>query len=259
MENKKTTTSTATGKAPRNLATKLYEIMAALDFIAKDKVNDFHRYRYASEQAIKEAVHAQLVDKRVLFNLSFAELVKSDGNPNLVYVVFDYTFTNAEDPSDKVTGRFLGSGEDKGDKAVYKAITGAIKYILTTTFLIPTGDDPEASDRQATSTASPAAKPATKPAEVVYKDKAKPRTVRISEPAKAETQKAKTDLDEKTLRICIQRIEDGDAEVYDKVYDYYNVSEAQVSRLTNARLNLETKRYQAQKAEEAAKATTENA
>lgn len=246
MENKKTTPTPA-AKAPRNLATKLYEIMAALDFIAKDKVNDFHRYRYASEQAIKEAVHAQLVDKRVLFNLSFSELIKNEGNPNLVYVVFDYTFTNAEDPSDKVTGRFLGSGEDKGDKAVYKAITGAIKYILTTTFLIPTGDDPEASERQGTSTTKPEVKPATKPAEVVYKDKGKSRTVSISEGTKAQAAKAKTDLDDNTLKICIKRIEDGDAEVYDKVYDHFNVSDNQRALLSNARLTLETKLQQAEK------------
>ena len=30
-----------------------------------------------------------------------------------------------------------------GDKGVYKAITGAVKYIFMKNFLIPTGDDPE--------------------------------------------------------------------------------------------------------------------
>jgi hypothetical protein len=234
MENKKTTPSQAANSGKQaNLTAKLYAIMAALDFIAKDKTNDFHRYRYASEQAIKEAVHAQLVEKRVLFNLNFKELVKAEGN--LIYVVFDYTFTNVDDANDQLKGTFIGSGEDKGDKAVYKAITGAIKYILTSTFLIPTGDDPEANS-QATGNS----KPVQKPVEVVYKDKAKARTPKLSQEQPAPA-KAKGDLDEKTLRICIQRIEDGDAEVYDKVYNYYNVSEEQRAKLVNARLNLETK------------------
>src|SRR5699024_6730814 len=34
-------------------------------------------------------------------------------------------------------------GQDAGDKAVYKAITGATKYALMKVFMIPTGDDPE--------------------------------------------------------------------------------------------------------------------
>jgi hypothetical protein len=37
----------------------------------------------------------------------------------------------------------VGEGEDRGDKAAYKAITGATKYWVMKTFLISTGDDPE--------------------------------------------------------------------------------------------------------------------
>ena len=36
-----------------------------------------------------------------------------------------------------------GEGLDRGDKAGYKAYTGAVKYFLANTFLVPTGDDPE--------------------------------------------------------------------------------------------------------------------
>ncbi len=42
-----------------------------------------------------------------------------------------------------IEGSMEGDGADSGDKGVYKAITGAIKYIMTSTFLIPTNDDPE--------------------------------------------------------------------------------------------------------------------
>jgi hypothetical protein len=47
------------------------------------------------------------------------------------------------DSGEKVRGACIGSGSDSQDKGPYKAITGAIKYLMTTTFLIPTGDDPE--------------------------------------------------------------------------------------------------------------------
>ena len=36
-----------------------------------------------------------------------------------------------------------GDALDKGDKAGYKAFTGAIKYFLADTFMVATGDDPE--------------------------------------------------------------------------------------------------------------------
>ena len=36
-----------------------------------------------------------------------------------------------------------GEGADPGDKAPYKALTGALKYALLQSFLLATGDDPE--------------------------------------------------------------------------------------------------------------------
>ena len=36
-----------------------------------------------------------------------------------------------------------GEGIDKGDKAGYKAYTGALKYYLADTFMVATGDDAE--------------------------------------------------------------------------------------------------------------------
>jgi hypothetical protein len=41
------------------------------------------------------------------------------------------------------SGSISGEGLDKGDKAGYKAHTGAMKYYLANTFLVATGDDAE--------------------------------------------------------------------------------------------------------------------
>ena len=119
---------------------KIHEIMKVIGIIEKDKTNDFHKYKYASEFAIKKAVHEQLVAQKLILQLS-EESHSKDGN--ITTVTFRYSFIDIE-TGDKMEGVFSGTGEDKGDKGLYKAFTGCLKYLLTTTFLIPTGDDPEA-------------------------------------------------------------------------------------------------------------------
>jgi len=118
---------------------KIHNIMTSIGIIEKDKTNDFHKYKYASEFAIKKAVHEALVSEKLILQLSEKSHSKES---NITTVTFEYCFIDIE-TGDKMCGLFSGSGEDKGDKGMYKAFTGCLKYLLTTTFLIPTGDDPE--------------------------------------------------------------------------------------------------------------------
>lgn len=130
------------------ILTKLHAIMTELDYIQKDKKNDHFHYTYASEKAIKEAVHAQLVKHKVIFTLGSSNIRRESftstkgGRAAITDMDFRYRFYDVES-GEFVEDTFSGSGDDAADKGTYKAITGAIKYILTTTFLIPTGDDPE--------------------------------------------------------------------------------------------------------------------
>lgn len=128
----------------KNILKKLHEIMSEVDFIAKDKTNEFHKYNYASEQAIKEKMHQLLVSHKVLFMLS-GNNIRHAGT--LTDIDFTYRFYDIES-GEFIEGTMPGTGEDKLDKGTYKAITGAIKYILTSTFLIPTGDDPENEEKK---------------------------------------------------------------------------------------------------------------
>ncbi len=57
-------------------------------------------------------------------------------------VVMAYTFTDVE-TGEEITTKVAGQGLDAGDKAPYKAMTGALKYALLQSFLLATGDDPE--------------------------------------------------------------------------------------------------------------------
>ena len=58
------------------------------------------------------------------------------------FVDCSYSFVEVESGED-ISGTFVGSGNGRDEKGNYAAITGAIKYILTSNFLVPTGVDPE--------------------------------------------------------------------------------------------------------------------
>jgi hypothetical protein len=57
-------------------------------------------------------------------------------------VVMAYTFSDV-DSGEEIVAKVAGQGLDSGDKAPYKAMTGALKYALLQSFLLATGDDPE--------------------------------------------------------------------------------------------------------------------
>ncbi len=126
---------------PINLYRKMWEVMRDTTFIADDKTNAFHKYKYASEETIKRTLQKQFIEKKILFHFSVQNQSVNDVK-GLTQIVCHYSFIDIETGS-AITGPFVGQGEDSGDKGVWKAVTGAIKYVLTSNFLIPTGDDPE--------------------------------------------------------------------------------------------------------------------
>ena len=107
--------------------------------------NDFDHYSYFSEAQYKE-LFTELFSKNNL-ELKFSELDYGtfDGTGkqcNGRLTKLEFTLYDVE------TGFFettviTGEGMDKGDKAGYKAYTGAVKYYLADTFLVATGDDAE--------------------------------------------------------------------------------------------------------------------
>lgn len=126
---------------------KILKIMKAINSIEKKGHNDYDNYSYATDADIKTAVRKELINNGLIFKHEILEeKTRGDivmGKMNvLVRIKVGYTFTDV-DTGDTYEGFYYGHGTDKGDKGLYKAITGSIKYILTSTFLIPTGDDPE--------------------------------------------------------------------------------------------------------------------
>lgn len=111
--------------------------------LKKGGKNDYSKYTYFSEAQYKE-----------LFTELFSEFGLELKFTELEYITFDAGTGNGRMPRlqftlmDIDTGFgeetvITGEGMDTGDKAGYKAYTGALKYYLANTFMVATGDDPE--------------------------------------------------------------------------------------------------------------------
>lgn len=133
-------------ETPRRLVAKLAEVMAAVERIPKRGWNDFHKYHFATEADIAEALRTELASRNVMLipGISGMEREKVGEKGQVLTTLFmSMTFFDAE-TGETIERPWLGAGTDKEDKGAYKAITGGEKYFLLKTFLIPTGDDPEA-------------------------------------------------------------------------------------------------------------------
>lgn len=130
------------------LAQKLLNIMESVKYIQKRGVNRFHGYKYATEADVAEAVREEMIKQKVVaipsvIEDSIRETQSRKGDTNYVAKVkIKHTFIDIESGK-SIEFTMVGEGQDAGDKAIYKAITGCQKYALMKLFLIPTGDDPE--------------------------------------------------------------------------------------------------------------------
>lgn len=128
------------------IAAAICAVMKEVKFVKATGYNGFHKFTYASDEDI-------LLDVRPSMARNGLSLIPSgttyDYSPSnnekegdRVTVTVTYTLLHTSGESQVVVG--IGCGCDKGDKAVYKALTGARKALLTSLFLLPRLDDPEA-------------------------------------------------------------------------------------------------------------------
>ena len=133
----------------RKLVSKLSRVMDEVQYIQKRGFNKFHRYKYATESDVSEKVREVLAKENVVMmpdvvEHTTREHINLKGNREYIATVkMKFTFIDGE-TGEEISIHSVGEGQDAGDKAVYKAITGATKYALMKAFMIPTGDDPEA-------------------------------------------------------------------------------------------------------------------
>ena len=139
------------------LIEKLCVIMESVDRIPKNGVNTAQKYNYATEADVSDHVRKLLAKQKVflLSDVVKVEIVTRTGINDygkefqeiFCTVQVKYTFFDGES-EDKLEVMGYGTGVNRpGDKAIYIALTGSLKYLLMKSFLIPTGDDPEKDDK----------------------------------------------------------------------------------------------------------------
>lgn len=130
-----------------NVNQRIHKVMVEMKTINKNGYNKFHQYKYATETDYVEALrpllekHGLVVSPRIL---EVPSILGPDEKGNiLTTILIEFKLTNVDNPQDFSVAVVSGQGSDKGDKGIYKALTGAKKYWAALTFMVETGDDPE--------------------------------------------------------------------------------------------------------------------
>ena len=114
--------------------------------VKKDKKNEYNKYSYLSEAKYKELFTKLLSENGLELSASCVEEREiQTGNKSMGcgrIVVWDFTLSDV-DTGFTETMRSIAEGWDSGDKAIYKAHTGALKYFLANTFMVASGDEVE--------------------------------------------------------------------------------------------------------------------
>ena len=134
------------------IAKKLVNVMNECSHIAKNGLNSYHQYKYATAEDVLLKVNEALTKNKIASVVipeiaSMVDVTNLKGNTeHLVTVNVQIKLIDSE--SGESVGFFgIGSGQDAGDKAVMKAQTAAIKYAYMLSLCIATGDDPEADSK----------------------------------------------------------------------------------------------------------------
>jgi hypothetical protein len=130
-----------------NLRQKLAEVRRRIGYIQKRGHNERFNYSYVTAADIAGSIGDILAELGVvviprLEDISYESAVGRGEAIRMARVVMAYTFADV-DSGEEVIAKVAGQGLDPGDKAPYKAMTGALKYALLQSFLLATGDDPE--------------------------------------------------------------------------------------------------------------------
>jgi hypothetical protein len=130
-----------------NLRQKLAEVRRRIGYIQKRGHNERFNYSYVTAADIAGSIGDILAELGVvviprLEDISYESAVGRGEATRMARVIMAYTFADV-DSGEEVIAKVAGQGLDPGDKAPYKAMTGALKYALLQSFLLATGDDPE--------------------------------------------------------------------------------------------------------------------
>ena len=123
---------------------KLQEIMASYNW-EKDGRNNHQKYLYITEAQYKNNFKKALLEVGLIWKMEEVDknfLGQVTQSMHLVHTTFRGRLIDPE-TGDYEEYIFGGSGADNGDKALYKAYTGGLKFFLASNFLVAEDNDPE--------------------------------------------------------------------------------------------------------------------
>ena len=125
-----------------SLHEKLLSVARKLSNISKSHTNTGVGYKYAAAEDFITEIRPHLLEAGLLI-LPKIEADWEHIGEKKFFAHLNGGF-NITDGNETITVSVPGEGVDHGDKATYKAITGAFKYMLRCVFFLPMTDDPEA-------------------------------------------------------------------------------------------------------------------
>ena len=150
------------------LKQKLVAVYEKVDHIDKRGTNSVQNYKYVKASDLAHAIRNALQELGVYAEINFTIertylIARAEGKQPMQAVdVRAVVIFHDVDSEATLTTSGLGSGADMGDKAIFKAQTGALKYALRNGFLVPDDADPEGDEStdhattQTTRSAAPA-------------------------------------------------------------------------------------------------------
>lgn len=140
-----------TSESTKALAPALAAVQAKMRAAGKSGENTFDHYKYAKLEDYLSAARPLLAENKlsVVVSCDKAERLpdrqtSKGGTERAVSVELVARIVHESGEWLEVVG--YGEGQDRADKALYKAITGGKKYILAGLLAIPTTDEPEADE-----------------------------------------------------------------------------------------------------------------
>lgn len=157
--------------ADNNRAKLFFKILAvqkSLQPLEKSGKNDYQRYAYSTAGDVLLPVQKACNEQGLI---AIADVIESHIEPGKASATVRLTVADSE-TGESVSITAPGYAEDwsykenrpTGDKAIYKAITGATKYAVRSFFCLPSEDEPErtiARQNRPISNSKPASKPNT--------------------------------------------------------------------------------------------------
>ena len=132
--------------------------------LPKGAINEYDNYEYFSEAQYKELfteLFSEYGIELYITEIDYGTFEGTEKQPFGRTVTLSCRLIDIETGYSE-TSNHTGEGLDRGDKAGYKATTGALKRFLSSTFLVATKDDPEREDEKPTAKKSVAPKQSSK-------------------------------------------------------------------------------------------------